>query len=912
MNLYGRTIRLAFIKHNGRGAIQDQLEVSDSIVSIGNKSWQVGGNDLVRINPSTLSFRLFDQVDSIYNWITSTLPQTDGLVPPFVNLEVDGVTTFYGTVNLDSMKRTRDSKQDYLDFSCQDWSRLLADADMTELVKRSLPQVVSTTGNVRFGKTKAGLSTAKCIVGANYYRGHPEANNVVYFDLDTDWLIPGDRVYCNETLQTYTVEKVWLGSNPQGTSNCYIATLTGFLWPNPPASTLWIFDPSQYSYTFIRQATNCSTTTFLTAKETFVPDQSNAAAKVYTLKVDSVNGVYPGDKVDHLTVKETTSYTIRDINSETNTLVFTEPITVAVSIGDKLQLSPESYEYVLFESFKNIITACALTIGGVLDFSRFTAHTFSRPFLSWLPFRGPAGDVISSPNNIQANLTDITLRGPDLQTWTGTPETGYTKGSSWTETVDWTQHLTTAPSSLMPLEVTTYPEYALRTNKPRWFREWKFGDTNTTWNDSPNGFYIYDYSTMKRYEVKNNKSSATVSNTTYYSDTWNGTAWTARTTLGSGVGSTPLCGVAFPALANTLLVLQRNGSLILEFGAQAGATLAAPAGLENGVLVRTPYGVYLIGQNGAYGKITWTGSALHIDSYIPKVYLPNNQTLKEFRFFETTLTAMSSTQLYILGNIRYIKDSNAAEPEILDEVWLFNLDPDALAPPSIQPEKIADGSYSIARALKDPTSTRLFGILGGRIFQISTKVTDTFERFKPDSSALDLIEHLCIAQNAMALPGDGAVLQILSRNFTEAATVVPLDIKSETTTRTDSFFSLFEVKGVDDDTSWYWLPAGSNDPMHELSTIKRGGKSFELSGGDYVTTTSQCASLAADYADFYGKPRMGRDLEVSYTGQGAAPYETLKPLQRIKINSETTEWHVMSVNYSLADCKANIKLLQAY
>lgn len=906
MQLYDRTITLTLIKHDGRGTIQDQLDVTNSIVTLGDKSWAVGGTDLVRISPSTLTFRLFDQTDSIYNWIQTTLAQTDGLVPPFVLLTVDGNAAFYGTVTLDNVKRTQDVKQDFLDFSCQDWSRLLADADMSALIKRPLPRIVSTTGNLRVSKTKAGQSPMKLMLTYFYMVGHPEAITPIYFDLDTDWLIPGDRVYCNETSQTYTVEKVWLGANGTGTANCYTAILTGFTWPNPGGSFLSM-DKNQLSYTFIRQASNAAATSFLTAKQTIVPDSSSNATKFYSLQVDSVNGVYPGDVLNHQTAKSTTSYTVRDLDSENNFVIFTDAISTPISIGDKLTLSDESYEYVLFEPFKKLVQQSAATINGGVDFSRFQPHTFTRPFLSWLPFRGPAGDIISAPNNIQAGATNITLRGPDQQVWSGLPETGYTAGSSWVEYADWTHQLTSAPASLMPLS--TYSDYALRSNRPRYLLDWKIGDT-TTGNNSPSGFYVYDYNSMKRYEIKN-----TTGGTTFYSDVWSGSAWTTRTTIGT-VASTAqaaLSAVPFPAVTGALLVLQKDGNLTIRCSASySGTTIAAPQGLTNAALVSTPYGVYLIGPNGSYGKVSWVSNALHIDYYRPTIQMSSAQTLKEFRFFETTLTAIDVNTLYILGNIRYIKDAVAENPEVLDEVWLFNLDPNAVSAPSIQPEKIADGTYTIARTVKDPSSDRIFGLLGGRLFQISKTITDTFERFKPDSSALELIEHLCIAQNAVALPGDGPMLQIISRNFAEAALPVNLEIKQDITNRTLNFFSTFDVKGSSEDINWYWLPPGSNDAMHELSSIKRGGKNLDLSAGDYVSTISQCASLGADYADFYGKPRMGRELEVIYSGDGPAPYESLKPLQRIRINSESTEWHVLGVTYSLMNSTGKVKLLQAY
>lgn len=301
-----------------------------------------------------------------------------------------------------------------------------------------------------------------------------------------------------------------------------------------------------------------------------------------------------------------------------------------------------------------------------------------------------------------------------------------------------------------------------------------------------------------------------------------------------------------------------------------------------------------------------------MDSYVPRVALSNNQILKDFRFFETTLTALDANSLYILGNISYIKDTTSDTPETLDEVWLFNLDPDALAAPAIQPEKIADGSYRIARTVRDPLGNRIFGLLGGRLFQVDTTVTDTFERFKPSSSALEMIEQVCISQNAICLPSEGPTIQIVSRNVSEIALPVTLQIKSDSTSRTENFFSAFEVKGSDEETYWYWVPPGSNDPIHELPTIKQGGRPFELSCSDYVTSISQCASLAANYADFYAVPRMGRDIEVIGSGNGPEVYEALKPLQRIKINDENTEWFVAGVSYSLEDPKAKIKLIQAF
>lgn len=936
MKIYDREVTIILVKHNGKGLIQDQFDVSSSLISLGDKTWTVSGSELVKIQTSTISFKLLDVDDVIWLWLNNNLQSEEGLIPPFVLIFVDEEPYFVGTIPTEQIKKKLSTRDDYLEFSCEDWSRLLKSIDVSSLLKRSLPKKVND-GDVRLEKTKVGNSPPKYYIWAatrsRYYRNQvPSTYNrqIVYFPLDADWLIEGDRVKDDSTGLYYSVTKVW--NEPTR----MVVMLEGFSWPTPnfwecvkriqveregrEGNTIYgyetVIDLSKFfTRSFTRQASNTEETVFLRAQET-VPASTDGSNR-YSVKVNSVNGVYPGDKVNHFAPSgKQTDYEIRDINSETNQLFFTEPISAKISDEDMIGLDAESYEYAMFETFEHIVDTACGSIGSVANFNRFEPCELPRPFLSWLPFRGPAGNILSAPNNINVGYTDIRVKGPDKQSWIGTPEAGYTKqaSDSWSEVIDWTSQLTSAPpeGNLMPYNTAKYTTYVLRPNKPRTMNGlWDLSDRAD--NNQPRGFYVYTYRTeanqSSSVEVTVSSSTTTYKNWTFQNGSW--VAGSTSTTTTSA--QVPLCGVSFNnELADSILLLQKNGYLQLRTqGGTILGTLAVPSEPKGGTLARTPYGVYLLGTMGAYGKVSWNNNQLALTTFTPTIQTVGVEKVKGFRFYETSLVALNANDLYVLGNVQVVKDKTAkgSQQEVIEEVWLFKLDPSAVNNCPI-PEKVADGSYSIVRAVKDPNGERILGILGGRLFQIANTVSATFMRLKPTSSALELIEHCCIAQNAVAYPNEAMTFNLISRNLSETALPITLNITSDEETRTKDFYSIFEVKGSND-LSWTWTAPGMGaDASSELTYIQKGGGEFSLDCQDYVSTQSQCASLGADYAEFYGKPRRGREVQVIHLSGGASAFEVLLPLQRVRINNETSEWHVMSVGMNL-DGVAKIKLLQA-
>jgi len=233
MKIYDREVTIILVKHNGKGLIQDQFDVSNSLISLGDKTWTVSGSELVKIQTSTISFKLLDVDDVIWLWLNNNLQSEDGLIPPFVLIFVDEEPYFVGTIPTEQIKKKLSTRDDYLEFSCEDWSRLLKSIDVSSLLKRSLPKKVNDS-DVRLEKTKVGNSPPKFYIWAStrsrYWRNHvPSTYNrqIVYFPLDTDWLIEGDRVKDDSTGLYYSVTKVW--NEPYR----MVVMLEGFSWPTP-------------------------------------------------------------------------------------------------------------------------------------------------------------------------------------------------------------------------------------------------------------------------------------------------------------------------------------------------------------------------------------------------------------------------------------------------------------------------------------------------------------------------------------------------------------------------------------------------------------------------------------------------------------------------------------------------------
>jgi hypothetical protein len=322
------------------------------------------------------------------------------------------------------------------------------------------------------------------------------------------------------------------------------------------------------------------------------------------------------------------------------------------------------------------------------------------------------------------------------------------------------------------------------------------------------------------------------------------------------------------------------------------SSCALPAYLKDAVLIQTPYGAYLVNARG-YGQVKYSAGTLTC-SYI------DLQTDKNLNLIPSTFCALDANSVYVMAGVTW-QDENL---KTVNETHMLNLTADTVTHDVtnciVNFEMVYFGVPRLAMMFKDGTSNRIIGLLAGRLFQISTKLAGTIERYSAEGlSAMDLITNMCMIHNCMPVPSPDGILHIISRDIYEEAINVEVDIGS---TReyvgNDFFFSQVNVSGAEDTIYDY-----------TVSSVL-GGSTFEIDSHPFITSTSQCRAVSDTYINFFGHPRKKITQEWIWTGGGIAPYETLQPFQKLTINDNTTEYYLISVNRSLKDYICTVILLE--
>jgi hypothetical protein len=646
----------------------------------------------------------------------------------------------------------------------------------------------------------------------------------------------------------------------------------------------------------------------------------------YTLPLNSVAGILPGDKLHTLSGGSSAgSWTVAGVDPTLFQVTTVEQVQ-NVPLGTQIFFDTDSDNEMTLQDPGIILSQAAFPF--TVDLSLFSAPNTQDPVFGLIgsPYlannaNSPAiygiGDIEPTLSGLKlstgAYWLDPNSPGNYLKTltYTGTPGAwAYTSTTPvvYTPNADWTQQLAAAPSSLMPYEVSLNPFMRLRNrvyNDNSYYQEnnglivvnnlvvngayvqtlangsYQYtqtgltystsnGDNFTPWTPtmgvSAQALPVYDYLNMRR--LLFNGSALEVR-------PWNGTAWGTATFTGSWPGgryvqsAVPMVGGGAPAgsiLAITTLSGVQNLDLWGLSGGLLNTVCTVPPALIGGVLQTTPYATYLVGPQ-VIGLVTFVAGAL----VITPQYLSGSVTW----LWGNTLVARTPTEIMIFGRF-----DDYSSGSMVTETWAFRLNSTfslgaGLNTSVLWSELIQQGCPTLMGVTRDPSKPgRLVGHLSGTLFQVDTQVPMTLDRFTPGGmTAMELIEHICQLYNALAIPDANGTLHIISRvqNDTPLALTVS-QVTVDSTLSWPDFASIVRV--------------GSNDGTYYSDAYgQQGGVLLEVSDHPLCASQSNCMAMAQGLIGWFGQPRLLTRQTWFWTNPDTAPpWEAVPLWTKVTVN----------------------------
>ena len=550
-----------------------------------------------------------------------------------------------------------------------------------------------------------------------------------------------------------------------------------------------------------------------------------------------------------------------------------------------------------------------------MDYSSYHPAILPRPCFSFVSPASPAGqntysETLAAVQDIQANLTGYDVRGTGTTAWTGLPGVGWGT-ATWTKYVDWTTQQTTAPAYLMPYyalpALAPANSVAIRayTRLPglRGHDDDDGGDPGGGTAGAPVFKYVYDYSNKRYYEFTATPGIALAV------WTWTGAAWSSVAGFSvAGIGN-PIQIVPFrDALSSVgsgygLLALYADGTVktilatvsltvLLDKDALNKTTGALQAKLK-----QTSNGVYYITPDG-YGKIEIVAAVLK-QSWVQLVdSTSTNQILSITPITSTFLYANS--RILTLAKVSYKK--TITDERLIDDTYLFQLDPVIQATGTaavLSQDFIVKNIPRATLAVKSPISEDVFGLMGGRLFQINRSLPDTVERFSSiNQTPQAIIEFICAMTNSVAVAMVNGTLRLYSRGYAVAPVNVTVDVISINEARWNKHMADCVV-----------IKGSSDKKGVAVSTTQLSGLTISYSNDVWIRNSSQAQAIAESYLAFFEKPR--REVTQEWFSQTIpAPWESLDPMQVITINGGTTQYFLTGLSYDLDTLRATPQLLE--
>ena len=899
-----RKIFATLMQNTGTGTPGNYMSVGvGQILSLGSSSWSLDeGTQLTKVSAGDFTIELDDPNDSIWTFITNNLNITGGLLPPYLQLLVDGQQTFLGIIDPSRMVQHQDGSTHSVELSAQDWSVQLANTYLNNW-SRPIPKAAAsrsaTTNLTGYSDIERDL-----FYGIN--------QNVVGIAGTANWVCVGDKVTCSLTGSTlYTVLKVQYPVSCFNTGTSQPPAMFTAIWLDKspwPAITLndtytqtgqhntWqiVYDLNswlQLSATFVRQASSTTDQNYFTVATAV------GTTPVYAIRFDTIEGIVTGD-VLHLIQGTNTSqtYTVMNVNPELRQVITKEPVT-NLSVGNRMYFDTATQAELVFMDAKTILTNAVQPFG--IDLSRFVQASTVNPVFGWVPLHATGNSIdLTAASDIQpaSSSTVSVISGVSAQ-YAGTPDNGWTyTGATPNPLTDWTNQLTSAPGSLMTYDVKTYAPNARLRNRCYHDFNWLTVDNGpdpSTMIDSwtpaiaaniPVSIF-YDYINMRKITLNNNVITA---------NAWSGSSYGGNTGITWASASVLRQIVNFPTGPTTTSLLAYTSTDTIElcfYGSAGVKSVAVPTQLIGGQLVTTPYGVYIVSATG-YGQITYAASTLSIANY---AVFPDQITC----LWPNTFVARTSSEIVVLGRLDDMSVSLAAT-----QTWMFRL---TTIPNTTNPlasinssELIQEGVPVFAGAMRDPSKAdRVLGHLGGLLWQIDTAMPWTIERFNPSGmTAIECIEHVCQLQNAMAIPLPSGDLAIVSRGISETATNLTgiKLIETKNYLSWPNFYSMILVETQDG--SYYAESDGQT-----------GGTVLTISGHPMIWHISQAQAMADALCTWFGKPR--KMIEQTWFWNNAntpAPWESLKQFSLITVNG-SIQYRLMAMSTDFVSGETQVTLI---
>lgn len=876
-----------------------QADISTNLVDIGVLQSKVD-DQLSKVTPGEITVKLQDPGDLIWTFIKGQLAISGGLLPPFLQLQVGGNQVFLGIVDPSRIVRHLATDDHSIELGGQDWSVMLANQYLdtwTRPVPRKAANRPASSAFVGYSAqiTSIYYGTGTCDV---IMAGVP--NVVGIGDRLTAALAPG-LVFT--VLNVQNPPASWL----QAQINNYDPFLPYVRYPSAPltqltlSATPWTGTFYEYrgavSYNGSIQGITSDNFTRLpsatTDQDYFVVKVAvgaNPSPAVYSIQLDTVDGVTAQDVLRCIQGLQSASWTVLSVNPELLQVNTKEAVT-NLDVGDRIYFDTATNGELVMQDARSVISSACSPYG--VDFSRFIKAPLPMPVFGWLPLQSTIStDDLLVVSDVEPNAAGVRVISGLSNAFHGSPDNGWTAEAAVSlptiqgQYADWTGQTSTAPGSLMPYEVRSASPHARQRNRCYHDFNWLSvdnGPTPTTadpslWVDSWTAamasrvpvllFYDYLPAIPRKITVAAGGVGLTAT-------PWTGAAW------GSAAGLSWPTGNAIESISNfpggpagaLLAVTSANTLELATF--PGSASCAVPSWLLGGVLVPTPHGPYLIGPQG-YAQVTYSGGVLALVG----VAFTNEITC----FWPNTFVARTSAEAVMMGRLDVADGTGSTSTE----TWLFRLSlpPDLSAPDAsiILSEKVANGAPVFAGAILDPSKAgRVVGHYGGRLFQVDTVAPWTVERFTPSGmTALDCLEHVCQLNNAMAVPLPSGTMAIISRGISEEA--IPLTVsmvKNDQSLSWSNFYSI--VRCTTQDGDFYYDAQGQD-----------GGDLLEISNQPMLWTLSQTGAMAESYVSWFGSPRPTETHTWTWADANTAPpWEGLPAFAKVTTNG-TGPWRVMS------------------
>ncbi len=866
--------------------------IGANLADMGSLSWSLD-EQLTKATPGDLTLKLWDEDGSLWTWLDTQLNTTIAgaaqLFPPWIVVTFAGTTVFLGLVDPAGVQR--DIKTNIIELAAKDWSVMLTNLSLDGADwQRPLPKVISS-------RTGVGPWTGTMDPTLYNYG----IRNVLQFNPVTDLAILSS-VQAGDT--------VTITGTPSGSFKVISvgASYSGFYDNgNTPYQLQIEFDAafvavSGNSYSVSRPSATLGDSPYYTVV-------GNRAETEFVMKLDTVDWLSPGDVLQTVAGAE---IAVEDIDTERNEVINSAQIGTALRDGDKLYLSESSKETIIYAEAKELLTKAVRPYA--VNLSRLAPPTGSTPVMSWLPLKSN-GQYLRGVSDLEPTLTAVRILGSNNAAYTGSPTLGWTEGTTGTRVVDWTCQQSAAPASLMP--DTTPANAPMMGSRNRVYREWKNvypANLDGSWNQIaptydatlayPSAIICHDYSQLRRI-ICTNPSSGTAS----LSETrWTGSAWTGATVAAWPIASwypvsmVPMIGTAATTgpvapQGKALLALAYGpaGAVELQLAFAAGGfyRLALTSEFNGAKLRTTPWGVFLLSKAGYFGKVSFSGSALSVSG--------SNMGNASSGLIPTTFCATSATDIYCMGQLTTDPD---AQGKTITEVHLYKLSsaPASGVNPVLRSEKVMTGAPRLAVAVRDPSSsTRILGLFGNRLFQISATLPTTIERVRATGmTGAELVEHIAQVLNALVVPRATGEIQIVGRTQTGARTDVTVDRTKVSQVRlSENFFSVVRVVGANEDI------------YQDAFGATKGGRALEIDSQPCIWTEGGAYALALAYAEFFGAPRRVEKQSWFSDDPNATPiWETLLPWQIIRPTGSTRDWFLMGLSYNLVKGEAEVTLLE--